>query len=292
MNEDDDLTHLIENIKKVAKMDQDYSLRVIYHDVADALASDRFYSDMWPMLLNVLKPLHYPEHRNNFEPSLCYNQIRQLVEKIFRACHDQKLLPDVCVEKGRLNLWESYNYLAGNDLNYNDVRFGEKGECVLPAVYSNIIKQILFVSNEMSHTSPTSQYADIEQGDGSLRNIFETTGASNLLFSYALQLCDIIVWLDRYFKEHNIEENYKKQKSSVDYAELIAEAKETPCKVFIDAEGNVYCGKCYMTSQFKYLAVQEAVIIPELVEVNRNKETKRKYPLICKTFTPIPSDFD
>lgn len=297
MNEDEDFDHLIENIKRVAEKDEDYRLRVIYHDVADILTSDRFDNDALPILLEVLKPLHFPEHRAKFDAMLHYNQIRQLVEKVFRACYNQALLPEVCIEKGKLNLWESYNYLAGQDLNHYPVRFGEKGEYVLPTVYSRIISQILFVSNKMSHATPTSQYTEMKAEDEeSLRRIFATAGASNLLFGYALQLCDIIVWLNRYFDEHDSKENIAKQHNIEEsdiadkLSKLKAEAQGKPYKVFKDPEGNVYCGNCYMLPKFEYLAEQGKMIIPDVVEENHNAKTKKNYPLICKKFKDPQQD--
>lgn len=293
---DDDLDHLIENIKSVATKDEDYNLRVVYHDVVEVLMSEHFDNDMLSILIKVLKPLHFHEHRAKFDAMLHYNQIRQLIEKIFRACYNQALLPEVCIEKGKLNLWESYNYLAGQDLNYYPFRFGEQGEYVLPPVYSGIIKQILFVANEMSHSTPTSQYAELSSEDEeNLRKIFNSAGATNLLFGYALQLCDIIVWLNHYFDEHDSKENYAKQHhiekkigkevSTDKINKLIADAQGTPCKVFKDTEGNVHCGNCYLLPNFAYLAEKELMITPTIVEANTSLKTKKRYPLICKTFT-------
>ncbi len=210
LNEDDDLSHLIENIQKASTFDKDYTLREMYQNVISVLESTNFDKNAVSLLLKILKPLHFMEDRSSFDATLHYNQIRQLLEIIFQACYRQNLLPRECIDEGKINLWESCNYLSGNNLNYSAVRYGRNRERVLPKHYSKIIQQILFMSNEMSH-APKSQYQELTECDiKSIRDYFKETSTTFFLFGYALQICDIIIYLNNFFNTHSKEDNRAK----------------------------------------------------------------------------------
>lgn len=99
-------------------------------------------------------------------------------------------MPDECFKGESVNLWESYNYLSGNDLKHNNIRYGEKGESVLPDIYSKVIGQILFVSNEFSH-SVKSEYVDLTEEETTyvrrfLRKLEHPTSYLAMHFNYVI----------------------------------------------------------------------------------------------------------
>lgn len=210
LNEDDDLSHLIEHIQKASTFDKDYTLREMYQNAISVLESTNFDNNAVSLLLKILKPLHFMEERSSFDATLHYNQIRQLLEIIFQACYRQNLLPRECIKEGKINLWESSNYLSGKNLKYSAVRYGGNRERVLPEHYSKIIQQILFMSNEMSH-APKSQYQELTECEKkSLRDYFKETSTTFFLYGYALQICDIIIYLNNFFNTHSKEDNRAK----------------------------------------------------------------------------------
>lgn len=274
----DDINALCSNILNVATLDRSFKIREVYKDVFDILDSDNFEKGSASILLKILRPLHYLDEQAEFNPFLHYNQLRQFVEKLFKTCYNQGLLPDECFKGESVNLWESYNYLSGNDLKHNNFRFGEKGESVLPDIYSKVIGQILFVSNEFSH-SVKSEYVDLTEEETTyVRRFFEEIGTSYFLFGYALQLCDIVIWLDKYIREHDFKSNRAKikrlRKISID------DYKDRTFTVLRDENGNQYCGESCILA--KNLKLNEGEVIElKIVQENTNKTTNKRYPFIC-----------
>lgn len=277
----DDINALYSNILNVVTLDRTFKIREVYKDVFDILDSDNFEKGSSSILLKILRPLHYSDEQAGFDSFLHYNQLRQFVEKLFKTCYNQGLLPDECFKGESVNLWESYNYLSGNDLKHNNIRFGEKGESVLPNIYSKVIGQILFVSNEFSH-SIKSEYVDLTEEETTyVRRFFEEIGTSYFLFGYALQLCDIVIWLDKYIREHDFKSNRAKikrlRKTSID------DYKDKAFTVSRDENGNLYCGESCIL--FKNLKLKEGDIIrPKEVRSNTNPETNKRYLFICLTY--------
>lgn len=205
--DEEDLKNLIKNILKVSTLHKDYTLREMYQNVISVLESTNFDKNAISLLLKILKPLHFMEERSSFDATLHYNQIRQLLEIIFQACYRQNLLPKECIKEGKVILWESYNYLSGKNLKYSAVRYGRNRERVLPEHYSKIIQQILFMSNEMSH-APKSQYQELTECEKkNIRDYFKETSTTFFLYGYALQICDIIIYLNNFFNTHSKEDN-------------------------------------------------------------------------------------
>ena len=292
-DEDDDIKSLIEHIIQVSALDKDYQIREKYGEVIKVLDSEFFEKGSSAILTKILKPLHFSEEAHTFDALLHYNQVRQFVEKIFRTCYNQGLLPDECMKDGEVNLWESYNYLSGKPLKYTPIRFGEEGETILPNHYSRTISQILFISNEMSH----SEYVELTEEDkDNVRKYLEETGTSYYLFGYALQLCDIVVWLKKYFLKNDFKTNRAKIKriaSKEDAAkedkrtldELIASYKGKTFKIELDKDGNVHCGeKCVLQPCHARFANKGFVATLTEVEVNTIKVTNQQYPLFCPKF--------
>lgn len=276
-----DIDALYSNILNVATLDRIYKVREVYKDVFDILDSDNFEKDSSSILLKILRPLHYSDEQAGFDSFLHYNQLRQFVEKMFKTCYNQGLLPDECFKGESVNLWESFNYLSGNDLKHSNIRYGEKGESVLPSIYSKVIEQILSVSNEFSH-SIKSEYVELSEEETTyVRRFFEEMGTSYFLFGYALQLCDIVIWLDQYFSEHDFKENRAKTKrlkraNINDYKNV----QFTVCK---DENGNLFCGESCIIN--KNLRLNEGdVIRPKEVRNNTNLETNKRYSFICLTY--------
>ena len=302
LNEDDDIKHLIENVIRVSLLDKDYQIREKYSNVVSILDSELFDKGASGILIKILKSLHFPEEESKFDALLHYNQLRQFIEKIFRACYNQGLLPDECIKEGEVNLWESYNYISGNALKYSPIRFGNDGESLLPQHYARTISQILFISNEMSH----SEYVDLTNDDkDKVRMYLEQTGATYYLYGYALQLCDIVLWFDKYCKQHDFKENRKKitllSNKSQEANRVIADSRTLEelinaykGKTFLvqkDCDGNVICGeKCILQPTHSKLANKGSQIVVLEVVPNTIKSSKEKYPLFCGKFELVKID--
>lgn len=274
-----DINALSSNIQHVAALDRTFKTREIYKTVFNILDSENFEDASSSILLKILRPLHFIEEQADFDPYLHYNQLRQFLEKLFKTCYNQGLLPDECFKGESVNLWESYNYLCGNDLKHHKIRFGEKGEHILPEIYSKVIQQILSVSNEFSH-SIKSEYVELTEEETTyVRRFFEEAGTSYFLFGYALQLCDIVIWLDKYIKKHD----FKTNRAKIKRIKSIDDYQDKSFAVSQDENGNLYCGEnCVLLKNLRPNVGD--VIELKIVRENTNKETNKRYSFICLTY--------
>lgn len=193
------------------------------------------------ILLDILLPLHYTEKQSSFKPIHHYNQLRQLVEYLFRACHKVGLIPDQCIPNGNVNLNQCSIYLAGKNAEKAGVRYGEPGERVIPEYIEAIIRSVLDFGNVHSHTVELDAEDTLK-----IENILKSSQSKYLIFGLTLQLCEVITWLLNYITMHNDKEVNLLycQSLVIDDGKLKYEGK-----VYIpekDEKGFWHCDECWV----------------------------------------------
>lgn len=195
-NGKDDVDHLFENIQRVASLKTRNKILFWYKEVFDAM--EACLKCRKEILIEILTALHFPEYRKNFDPDKEYTRLRKVLESIFHSSRRLGLLPNDFFNKNHIYLQDASRYMAGLRPNHIAVRYGEEGEYIFPPIIASTVRNILDVTNTGSHIEANQ---------------------ANLLFGYALQLCDVIVWYGNYVKEHgNKEENLKKRVKLIDFA--------------------------------------------------------------------------
>lgn len=247
-------------------------IRTKYQEVFDSLErmgiSD--YSDS--ILFDILLPLHYTEKQATFKPAYHYNQLRQLIEYLFRACHKIGIIPDQCITKGTVNLNQCSMYLAGKNCDVLGIRYGEFGERIVPEYIEQIIRSILEFGNIHSHT------VELNQEDAMrIEGILQSAKSCYLVFGLALQVCELVLWIDNYIHNHNdIDANLSKCKPLIDNYKSKFEGQ-----LFIpqiDEEGNWHCDKCLV----KITSWESGQMRLKEVTDNTSRKTNRKYPYFAK----------
>lgn len=140
------------------------------------------------ILVPILKNLHFPS--DDFNPALHYNQLRIMVEYIFRILNDRNILPDEFIENGDVNINQSYYYLTGGEPNHIKFRYGEKGDRVFPKHFENILLPIITLGNTSSHSAKLT-----DKDEDKIKVFFDRNDARCLVMSFALQLCEVIRWM-------------------------------------------------------------------------------------------------
>lgn len=192
---------LINDIKEAVANSDRLQIRTKYYEVFSALSDLGINQYTDNILMDILMPLHYPANEPNFKPIYHYNQLRQLVEYIFRACHKVGLVPDQCVIDGKVNLNQSSLYLAGKDAEKIGIRYGEKGERVIPDYIESIIRSVLEFGNIHSHTVELS-----EEDTQKIDKILKSAKSRFIIYGLTLQLCEVVVWFAEYIANHNDKE--------------------------------------------------------------------------------------
>lgn len=269
---------MLDRIKNISEHKLEYKIKEKYQDVFRILNIGimRDKEIMSKTMIDILMALHYPEARPPFEPIKYYNLLRKMVEMIFRVLHTYGILPDDCIgEHGEVNLTDSSKYLAGLDVTRIGIRYGEAKDKVFPSVIAGIVKNILQVANTQSHTISLSK-----EDDEKVRSYLFQIKSHYLLFSYALQLCDVIVWLGHYLIEHpDIELNKKMCHHVENHESTYNKADSLQYKIEL-TDGILHCGP-YAIPKIKF-----SDCIGKYAIVNRStlneSPTKDKYPYFGK----------
>lgn len=227
------------------------------------------------ILLDILLPLHYTEKQSSFKPIHHYNQLRQLVEYLFRACHRVGLVPDQCIPNGIVNLNQCSIYLAGKNAEKAGVRYGEPGERIIPDYIEAIIRAVLDFGNVHSHTVELDAEDTVK-----IENILRSSQSKYLIFGLTLQLCEAITWFTKYISVHD-----DKEVNLLHCQSLITDEKTEiyEGKDFIveqDEKNNFHCGQCRLS----YTAAQDYKgKMVTLYEVkNNDAKSKDNYPYFAK----------
>lgn len=195
-NKDD--VKLIEAIEDaVSKLDTTH-VQSIYGDVFEALKSLEIYDATSYILTDILVPLHYPANDPNFRPVHHFNQLRQLLEYLFRTCNRVGLIPDQCIVGTNINLNQCSLYLAGKNATKSGVRYGNPGERIIPDYIESFIRSTLDFGNTHSHT------VELTNDDQSkIDAIFSQKKSRYTIFGLTMQICEVITWLADYISAHN-----------------------------------------------------------------------------------------
>lgn len=248
-------------------------IKAIYSNVfaASETLSISEYADS--IILDILLPLHFVEKQSSFKPIHHYNQLRQLVEYLFRSCHKVGLVPEQCIPNGVVNLNQCSIYLAGKNAEKAGVRYGEPGERIIPDYIEAIIRAVLDFGNVHSHTVELDAEDTIK-----IENILRSSQSKYLIFGLTLQLCEAITWFAKYISEHDDKEvnllycqGLIKDDDKAKYEGKICIPKQ-------DENGVWHCEECLVILSHWESGRMKLKEISD----NTNKKTNGKYPYFAK----------
>lgn len=271
---------LVDDMLKAIENSDSQQVKTIYKDVFEGLDKMGVRSCVERILMDILLPLHYPAKEPNFKPADHYNQLRKLLEYLFRACNKVGLVPDQCMTDGRVNLNQCSLYLAGKDAEKSGVRYGEKGERIVPDYVESIIRAILEFGNIHSHT------VELEGEDKhKIESIFRTAQSRFIIFGLTLQICEVIIWFSEYIAKHDDKEvnlllcnelqREEFTKSEADGAKKYLNREFVPIK---DKDGIWHCEECYV----KITSWESGKMELTEISLNTDKRTNTNYPYFAR----------
>lgn len=225
------------------------------------------------IILDILLPLHYIEKQSSFKPIHHYNQLRQLVEYLFRACHKVGLVPDQCIPNGIVNLNQCSIYLAGKNAEKAGVRYGEPGERIIPDYIEAIIRAVLDFGNVHSHTVELDAEDTLK-----IENILRSSQSKYLIFGLTLQLCEAITWFAKYISEHDDKEVNLLYCQGLIKDDDKAKYEGKICIPEQDENGVWHCEACLVILSHWESGRMKLKEISD----NTNKRTNGKYPYFAK----------
>lgn len=194
---------LYERIKTHAQKADRIQIREMYRDAFEQLSSLN-NEEVSEDIATILEAMHYPKHHKDFTPRLYYNSIRKALECVFRLANKVYVIPDMFFADGRVNINQCFMYLIGNEAKNVGVRCSER---IAPYHIQNMMSMIVNLGNANSHSKLSE--SEIQTAEDKI--IKDGMSSKYIVFSMALQLCEIAFWMNRYISEHpDKDENLKK----------------------------------------------------------------------------------
>lgn len=263
---------LIEDIKMAAGKSSRFQTKTIYLDAIEQLQS---FDDAWccEKILDILEAMHFPE--KSIDPLLYYNPLRQTLEYIFRKANRAGVIPDEFIgkEKDDVNLNQCVHFLSGGNADWIGIRFGGAKESVVPVHIKNMMFQILNLGNINSHSRTLDDEEQKRLGAYFKENVCNTR---YLIFSLALQICEIGIFMGKYIDTHKDSSENKKQFKTFGTVEPI-EGNDSICVIKSKRPGRESC--ICISAKYasgKNLIGKKVVILEE--SQNTNPSTKEAYP--------------
>ena len=281
---------LFDNIRKVGAKRSSNIILYRHHSAFRYLGDGSYFSsEARHIMLKVFSAMYYPEE--NLGYTYAGNPIRKVIEYMFRGANKWGLLPNEFFDDfGNVNIWESMQYLFGQNPSYIPLRFGNQGtkkdysdyDSVLPIPCLNLFKGILNFLNVDSHTKPT------EDNEPYKINV----PSKDLFFGYALQILYLISYLGNYIDSHqDVKANQAKAtklESEVKDSrgdDLLAKYKNFTGTICQDASGNYHIDKCLLSYNGYHPVGKRATI----TKVDWNtKQSKDIYPLFAVYIDVLP----
>lgn len=211
-----------------------YRLQIIemYQNTAEQLL--QLNKDVYEDILTILETMHFPKSHPDFSPRLFYNPIRKALEYVYRSFGNVGIIPEEFFSKGNVNLNQCFMFLIGRDAEKIGYRYGNVGERIAPCHIHDMMSLIINLGNSNSHSTDYSHSTELSEDElQNYDNHINTTGVNSrfLIFSIALQFCEILQWMNHYIKEHpdnneNLRKCVKIEKFNDDELEGVVEVQK------------------------------------------------------------------
>ena len=180
---------------------------ILYRNVFEAIKEIGVDEEVDKLMEDLLLPLHFKNIENkDYNNRLTY--VRTCLEYIFRSMMKYGILPKnkMIGPKGDVNVTWCSKILAGEDIEKDKAKIIVSYKKVLPALLKDHIKDMLFAVGAFVH----SEDEKAEHSRKTKEYLKMVDNSSYLISSFALQLCDLILWYKNYLIKHSdIEENQK-----------------------------------------------------------------------------------
>ena len=196
---------LIADLKEEVSKSTRFQIKTFYHEAIEQLSDISI--EACEDVIDILLAMHHPELP--FTPKLHFNPLRQALECVFRSANRVGIIPDAFFPSENVNLNQCFMYLKGSNADRIGMRYGDEGERVIPRHIENMMGLIISLGNVNSH----SKLTEFEIQEAESRIAKDGMNSKFLVYSMALQLCEIAFWMNQYIVEHSDKEsNLKKCK--------------------------------------------------------------------------------
>ena len=194
-----DTSILFHRIKVHAQKSSRLQIQEMYRNVFEAIEFCNIDDEAYNALEDLLLPIHFPNETREKDYNDKFKKVRIFLEYVFRSMINYGILPDWGNE---INLRWSSQILAGNNATKkDDTVVVESKKRVIPVALAQIMKSMTSILPADVHSKSTDEEkVNIPDYLNSVDN------STYLLKSFALQLCDLVIWYKNYLIKHPDEE--------------------------------------------------------------------------------------
>ena len=203
---------LYERIRDHAQKSTRIQIQEMYREDYNQLSS--LNKEVCEDITMILEAMHFPDSHPDFTPRLFYNPMRKALECVFRLAKTAGIIPEEFFSGGKVNLNQCFMFLIGRDAEVLGYRYGNKGEQLAPRHINDMMSLIINLGNCSSHSTEQSHPTELSEEeilkyDSHIK--YQGVNSKLLVFSIALQFCEIVKWMNHYIAEHpNKDENINK----------------------------------------------------------------------------------
>ena len=249
---------LIEDLKAKVDCYSRYRVKELYKDTVDVL--NQINSKACENILDIMEVMHFPAANPKFNYDESFNSLRKILENFYKKANEWHIIPDECVDiiEGNVNINQCVQYLSGRNADVVGIRYGSNNEKIVPRHIKDLMFSVQSLTNYLSHDYVNNNVA---------------TKPKDILFSLALQICEIVLWLNNYIKCHQDKVENRKMCKTIG---VVEEIKDNPSISLIRSKRVGHELSICLSAKAKGLVGKKVVIIKE--EQNTNPNTKELYP--------------
>lgn len=188
---------LFDRIKEQVKRTPLMQTRLRFEKVYNAIFECKIGNNATELLDELLVDVFFPSRITEQKETQKFENVRKIIESIFRSMIEWGLVPP---KERVVPEWFCY-ILNGKEVKINKETTIARGtEKIIPQiVYDNII-EMRHVTGSYLHSE--SSETTITKSKFTQKYLSSVDYSPYLLNSYAFQLCDIILWFNKYIEEH------------------------------------------------------------------------------------------
>ena len=201
---------LYTRIKDHANKSPRIQIQEMYRDTYNQLS--QLNPEVCDDILTILETMHFPDSHPDFTPRYFFNPVRKALEYVFRSTQKVGIIPDDFFKGNIVNLNQCFMFLIGKEAEKLGYRHKDGG--ITPRHIQDMMSLIINLGNANSHSfeaSHSTELSDKEIND--YDNHITTTGGNSrlLVFSIALQFCEILQWMNNYIEKNSVKEDNREK---------------------------------------------------------------------------------
>ena len=264
---------LIEDLKERVDGYSRYRVKELYKDTVGVLSQVNMKA--CESIIDIMEVMHFPASNPKFNYDESFNSLRKILECFYKEANEWQIIPDECVDRkeGKVNINQCVQYLSGRNADIVGIRYGTITDKIVPRHIKDLMFSVQSLTNYLSHEYVNNNVA---------------TKPKDILFSLALQICEIILWLNNYINSHKNRDDNRKMCKTIGVVELIDE--NSPICLIRSKRVGHELNTC-LSSKYakdKNLVGKKVVVLE--VSKNINPETKQSFPFFATKFQSLEQE--